>query len=93
LIYIIIKKEFIQEKKLTIIKNSEEEIFFANDLISRVGNIDITNIHGYETLAKTVKKFASILEELWYIYSRQVYITKYSKAWWNKDCSKNLFLY
>jgi len=79
-VYIIIKKEFIQEKKLAIVKNSKEEKEFVNCLKSRVGNINMTNIHNCETLEETVKKFTSIVEELCYKHTRQMHITKYSKA-------------
>ena len=79
-VYIIIKKEFIQEKKLTIVKNSKEEKEFVNCLKSKVGNINITNIHNCETLEETFKKFTSIVKELWYKHVRQMHITKHSKA-------------
>ena len=79
-VYIIIKEEFIQENKLTIVKNSKEEKEFVNCLKSKVGNINMTNIHNCETLEKTVKKFTSIVKELWYKHARQMHITKYFKA-------------
>jgi len=60
-----IEEELIQEKKLAIIKNSIEEKEFINGLISRVGNIDTSNIYSWETLKKIVNKFASIVKELW----------------------------
>ena len=53
----------------------------------------MTNIHDQETLEETVGKFASITEELWYEHTRQVHMTKYSKAWWNKEYSRKLSLY
>jgi len=56
--------------KLTIVKNNEEEKEFVNGPISRVGNIDMTNIHNHKTFEETVKKFTSIIEELWYVYIR-----------------------
>ena len=43
-ISIIIRKEYIQDKKQTIIKNSKEEKEFINELRNRVENIDTTNI-------------------------------------------------
>ena len=45
LVYITIKEEFILEKKLAIVKNSKEEKIFVNDLITRLENINMTNIH------------------------------------------------
>jgi len=64
LVHIIIKREFILEKKLAIIKNIKEEKAFVNNLITRLGNIDMTNIHNQETLEEIIGKFASITEEL-----------------------------
>ena len=61
--------------------------------INKVGNINTTIIYSQEILEEIVNKFVSIVEKLWYIHAKQIYITKYSKAWWNNDCSRNLFLY
>ena len=80
LVHITIEKEFILEKKLAIVKNSEKEKTFMNNLITRLKNIDMTNIYDQKILEETVKKFTSITEELWYEHTRQVYITKHSKA-------------
>lgn len=93
LVHIIIKGEFILEKKLAIIKNIKEEKAFVNNLITRLGNIDMTNIHNQETLEEIIGKFASITEELWYEHAKQVYIIKHFKTWQNKECSRILFLY
>lgn len=65
LVYITIEEEFILEEKLAIVKNNEKEKTFVNNLITRLGNINITNIHDQKTLRETVGKFASIVEELW----------------------------
>jgi len=63
-VHIIIKKEFILEEKLAIIKNSEEEKAFINNLITRLENIDIISIHDQETLEETIRKLTSITEKL-----------------------------
>ena len=60
-----IEEELIQEKKLAIIENSIKEKEFINSLISRVGNIDTSNIYSWETLEEIANKFASIVKELW----------------------------
>jgi len=60
-----IEEELIQEKKLAIIENSIKEKEFINGLISRVGNIDTSNIYSWETLEEIANKFASIVKELW----------------------------
>ena len=80
-VYIIIKEEFIQEKKLTIIKNNKEEKEFINKLRNRVSYIKTTNILIYERLDEGTQKFTSITEKLWYKHSKYANITKYSKVW------------
>jgi len=50
LVLIIIKEEFIQERKQTIVKNSEEEKEFINELRIKISSIDITNILNSNTL-------------------------------------------
>jgi len=64
MIDIIISKEFIQDKYQTIIKNSEEENGFINELKNIVGNIDTTNIPDRELLERIVQEFISISENL-----------------------------
>lgn len=48
LVYIIIEEEFIQEKKLTIVKNSEKEKKFINKLRNKISCIEMTNIKRLE---------------------------------------------
>ena len=78
---IIVRKEFIQDKRRTIVKNSEEEARFIKELTSRVRHIDMTNISDCKTLERTTQKFIAITEKLWIKYSKCVNITKYSKIW------------
>jgi len=59
-----IEEKLIQEKKLAIFKSSIEKKEFINGLISRIGNIDTSNICSWKTLEEIVNKFASIVEEL-----------------------------
>ena len=77
---IIIKKEVIQDKKQTIIKNSEEEKEFINELRNRISCINTTNILNSDIPEGVTQKFASIAEELWCKYSKNVNITKCSKV-------------
>jgi len=55
-----------------------------------VGYIDISFILGCKTV---IQKFTSISDELWIKYSKHVNITKYSKAWWNEEYSRDLYTY
>ena len=80
-VHIAIKREFIQEKKQSIVINSEEEKAFINELRNIVGYIDLTNISNYKVLEGITQEFASITEELWYKHSKNVNIDKHSKVW------------
>ena len=90
---IIIRKEFIQDKCWTIIKSSKEEKEFINKLKNKVDNIDTTDISNSNSLEKIMQEFTSITGNLWTKYSKCVNITKHSKAWWNKECSRDLSTY
>ena len=63
---IIIKEEFIQDKKLAIVKNSKKEKEFVNKLRNKVRYINITNIYSHDMLKDVTQEFASITEEIWY---------------------------
>jgi len=76
-VYIIIKEEF---RKLAIVKNSEKEKEFINELRNKVSYIDTTNIYNCEMLEEVIQELASIIKKLWYKHSKYGNITKYSKA-------------
>ena len=64
LISIIIKEEFIQERKQTIVKNSEEEKEFINELRIKISSIDITNVLNNNILEWITQEFAIIAKDL-----------------------------
>ena len=50
-VYIIIEEKFIQEKKLTIVKNSKKkEEEFINNLRNRISYMEMSNIHNHKRL-------------------------------------------
>jgi len=63
LVSIILEKEFIQEKKQFIIRNSDKEKEFVNKLRDRLGFIAITNIISCKILEYIIQAFASIVED------------------------------
>jgi len=81
LVSIIIEEEFVQERKQTIIKNSEEEKEFINKLKVNISNMNTTDILDSNTLEYLTEAFFSIAENLWNKYSKISNITKCSKAW------------
>jgi len=81
LVSIIIEEEYVQERKQTIIKNSEEEKEFINKLKVNMSNMNTTNILDSNTLEYLTQAFFFIAENLWNKYSKMANITKCSKAW------------
>ena len=73
-IEISISEEFIQDKQCTIIRNSEEEEKFIINLKNT------SNISSNESLEGIVQEYTSISDSIWYKFSKNVNITKHSKA-------------
>ena len=63
-ILIIIEEEHIQEKKQTIVKNSEEEKNFINELRNKLSSIDISYIFNNDVLEQITQEFATIVKDL-----------------------------
>ena len=77
---IVIFKEHVQTKKCTIVKNSEEEDNFINELIETIKRLNIENIQNKEALEYIIQTFTEHIERIWYKHSKIVNITKYSKT-------------
>ena len=73
-----------------LIKNSEEENKFVNELIKTIKGINTVNIHNKNVLNQIVQEFASTIERIWYKHSKIINITKHSKKWWNEQCQRDL---
>jgi len=55
--------------------------------------MDISSIQSIEVLENIVQMLAINIDSTWLKYSKDVNITKYFKAWWNKDCRKDINKY
>ena len=53
----------------------------------------MTNILNCKRLDEVTQEFTSIVKKLQYKHSKYTNITKYSKAWWNKECNRDLVTY
>jgi len=58
-----------------------------------MGNINTLDISSRKSFEEIIQKYVKILDSIWYKISKNVNITKYSKAWWNKECSTKLNMY
>jgi len=63
---IAIFEEHVQTKKCTIVKDSEEEENFVNELINTIKRLNMENILYKEALKHIVHTFADHTERIWY---------------------------
>ena len=87
---IVIFEEFIQSKRCTLVKNSKEEDKFIVELIEATKRLNMENIQSKEVLEHIVQTFTECTEQIWYKNSKIINITKYSKAWWDENCHRDL---
>ena len=90
---ILIIDKYIQTKQWSLIKNSEEENHFIKELIDTIKNMDMFSIQSNKALENIVQKLATNIDNTWHKYFKNINITKHSKAWWDKDCHKDLNMY
>jgi len=88
-----IVEKHIQTKKHIIVKDSKKEHTFVKELIEVIRNIDTDNISDVDHLNSIVLEFASSMENIWAKNLKFVNITKYSKSWWDINCSRDLDKY
>ena len=93
IIIIPIVEKNINSRKKSIIKDSDENKQFIQDLIASIRNLNMSNLSDISHLENTIKDFANSIDKAWAKNSKMINVTKYSKSWWNKNCSKDLEKY
>ena len=88
-----ISDKIINTYKRTIGKDSIEEELFIKDVISSTKNLDILNLLDIPSLEKAINNLAKDIDNIWTKNSKLTNITKYSKSWWDNNCSKDLKKY
>jgi len=86
-------EEYIQTKKQMIVKDSKEKRIFVKKLIEAFKDIDMSNLSDVEQLENVILSLASSMERIWVKNSKTINITKYSKSWWDINCSRDLEKY
>ena len=74
-----IAKEKVNLSKLSISKNSEEEIMFVNEVMTIIKNLNTSNLMDCDKLEDIVNLLASNIKQVWGKHTKQVNITKHSK--------------
>jgi len=74
-------KEFIQDKRCTIIKGSKEDLKFISTLIKSIKRISTSQLMDKESLELIVQEFIRILNLLWQKHFKCIKITKHLKKW------------
>jgi len=90
---IFIIKKHIQTKRQSLIKNSKEESHFIKELVCSIKSININAIQSIDTFEFAVQTFSSNINRIWHKHSKVANITKYSKAWWDDNCHRDLDMY
>jgi len=60
-----ISKEFFQNKRYSIIKNSDEEMKYIFEIIKNFKKVDTLHLMNKESLEFVVQEFATILDHMW----------------------------
>ena len=82
--------KFINNSKLSIALNSEQEMAFVKDLIAIFKNIETSNITNKDNLEDIVNHLGTSINWAWTKNAKQLRISRHSKQWWTKECSKSL---
>jgi len=76
---IIIKEEFIQNKRCSIVKNNKKEAKFMFELIKSFKNINTSNIFDKNSFKYIVQEYVDLSESTWFKHLYLVNIMKWFK--------------
>ena len=93
MITIPITEEFIASSKLSILKESEEEVTFVKEASIIIRTLDISNLTDNVKLENLVNLLWLRINWVWEKNAKCIRITKHSKQWWNKECNQALNKY
>ena len=86
-------EESINSTKCSIIKNSNKEVVFINDITLSFRNLNISNLFDIASLDNVINDFANKINNAWEKLSKIINIMRHSKSWWNENCNRDLVNY
>jgi len=86
-VIISITEENIVTSKFSIAKNSKEEESFIKDISYAIKNINVDDLSNINKLKFVTNMLASKIKNVWRANSKQVNIIRWSKSWWDEECS------
>jgi len=75
-----ISDEHISIKQWSLLKGSDEESLFFENLIQSIKNLNTLSIQNSETLKEIIQNLLIKIKNIWFKHSRTVNITRHSKA-------------
>ena len=86
-------EEQVQTRKQSLPKNSKEEACFVKDLICFIKKLNTNLLPSVDALETIVQSLTNNIDKIQQKHSKMVNITKYSKAWWDNNCCRDLDIY
>jgi len=88
-----IVEESVNSTKHSIIKDSDKETAFINDITLSIRNLNMSNLSDIVSLNNIVNDFTNKVNNAWEKSSKIINIMKHSKSWWNENCNRDLANY
>ena len=83
-------EESVISSKYSIIKNSKEEAAFIKNTTISIKNLNISDLSNTNRLEFIINELVNKIKNTWEKNSKTIHIMRYSKSWWNEDCSRDL---
>ena len=92
-ITILISEEIVNIRKSNIKKGSDKETQFLKDAANIINNLNVSNLMNIHMLENIVNELIIKVEEVWNWNVKLTNIMRYSKSWWDNNCSRELEKY
>jgi len=86
-------KEYVNSRKISIVKDSKEKASFIKDVIVSIRNLNTSSLLDIPSLENVTNNFANSIDNAWMKNSKIINIMKHLKSLWNNNCSRDLEKY